>query len=47
MRRFWAAVRIVRHSQIAIGVALDALEALVVDSAAHQHVVGHMRARGR
>ena len=47
MRRFCAAPGSFGTLQAAIGVALDALEALVIHAAAHQHVVGHVRARRR
>ena len=38
-------LRIVGDPEAAVGMALDALEPLLVDAAAHQHVVGHVRAR--
>ena len=47
MRRFCAASGSPGNPQAAVGMALDALEALLVDPAAHQHVVGHVRARRR
>ena len=37
--------RIVLELWLAVGIAFDMLDPLLIDAGAHQHVVGHLRAR--